>query len=87
MKTPLDIYLQRHSPAGAPIAGSMVMMATLLSPRPAGAQPEPEPEQQPQAEATSISLSTLYYQPARAQSRYFPISRIFLLIQVDQARR
>jgi hypothetical protein len=63
------------------------MMATLLSPRPAGAQPEPEPEQ-PQAEATStITGSTLYYQPARAQSRYFPISRIFLLIQVDQARR
>ena len=31
-------------------------------------------------------ISTLY-QPARARSRYFPISRIFLLFQVDQARR
>ena len=34
---------------------------------------------------------TLAYQhanePACARSRYFPISRIFLLIQVDQARR
>jgi len=31
-------------------------------------------------------ISTLY-QPACARSWYFPISRIFLLIQVDQARR
>ena len=35
---------------------------------------------------TASPISTLY-QPARARSRYFPISRIFLLIQVDQARR
>jgi len=37
--------------------------------------------------ATLLSPISTLYQPARARSRYFPISRIFLLIQVDQARR
>ena len=38
---------------------------------------------------TLASQPHLYQRPARAsaRSRYFPISRIFLLIQVDQARR
>ena len=37
--------------------------------------------------ALALSPISTLYQPARARSRYLPISRIFLLIQVDQARR
>ena len=36
---------------------------------------------------STITQIVMLYQPARARSRYLPISRIFLLIQVDQARR
>ena len=36
--------------------------------------------------ATLLSPISTLYQPARARSRYFPISRIFLLIQVASRR-